>query len=210
MRKRLIALCFSLTLMLSACQSAPEPATRNEEAHTRINVYESGKEEPLQKPTNKTENNISTEEETTNLVPAQGNKVGFQIEGTFLELVLPIRFQLTYGNPFEGESYIFTDLETGIWFGIGCSFDTKENQEYLLRKLYNPKLGFTIQDNIIIGDNAFFVYSEKDTPFSYGFLLKDGVGYSYRFMYCIPPEQSQYEIPKEAIEILSSITITKY
>lgn len=59
----------------------------------------------------------------------------------------------------------------------------------------------------MIGAHTYIVHTKEQASFDYGFLIREGNGYSYHFQYILPYDTIQNEIPEEAISILSTLRI---
>ena len=79
-----------------------------------------------------------------------------------------------------------------------------------MRKLYDKGNKFIVFDKIPIGEHSFIVYTNEQAAYEYGFLVREGNGYSYQFYHALSYDTIQNEMPTEAISILSTLSIQEF
>lgn len=137
--------------------------------------------------------------------------VNLEADGGYLSLLLPIEFKLQEYELSDIEeypfSYLFIDEDTNSQFIVYSGLDNEKNQGIRLRKLYDKSNKNIIFEDVVIGAHTYIVHTKEQAPYSYGFLVRVGNGYSYHFQYILPYDTIQNEIPEEAISILSTLSI---
>lgn len=135
--------------------------------------------------------------------------VNLEADGGHLSLLLPIEFKLQEYELSDIEeypfSYLFIDEDTNAQFIVYSGLDNEKNQGIMLRKLYDKSNRNMIFEDVVIGAHTYIVHTKEQAPYSYGFLVRAGDGYSYHFQYNLPYDT--IEIPEEAISILSTLSI---
>lgn len=137
--------------------------------------------------------------------------VNLQVDGGYLQLRIPSGYQLQEYElsgieeyPF---SYVFIDEDANSQFIVYSTLDNEKNQGIRLRKLYDKSNKYVVFDDILIGEHTYIAYTNEQTSFDYGFLMRAANGLSYHFQYILPHDANQNEIPAEAISILSTLSI---
>lgn len=137
--------------------------------------------------------------------------VNLAVDGGYLQLRIPIGYQLQEYELSEIEeypfSYVFIDEDANSQFIVYSTLDNEKNQGIRLRKLYDKSNKYVVFDDILIGEHTYIAYTNEQTSFDYGFLMRAANGLSYHFQYILPHDANQNEIPAEAISILSTLRI---
>jgi len=137
--------------------------------------------------------------------------VTLEVDGGYLQLHIPIGYQLEEYELSDIEeypfSYVFIDESANSQFIVYSTLDNEKNQGIRLRKLYDKSNKIIIFEDVVIGAHTYIVHTQEQASFDYGFLIREGNGYSYHFQYILPYDTIQNEIPAEAISILSTLEI---
>lgn len=137
--------------------------------------------------------------------------VNLQVDGGYLQLHIPIGYKLQEYELSDIEeypfSYVFIDEGANSQFIVYSTLDNEKDQGILLRKLYDKSNKNIIFEDVVIGAHTYIVHTKEQASFDYGFLIREGNGYSYHFEYILPYDTIQNEIPAEAIAILSTLSI---
>ena len=137
--------------------------------------------------------------------------VTLEVDGGYLQLQIPLEYQLQEYELSDIEeypfSYVFIDESANAQFIVYSTLDSEKDQGIRLRKLYDKSNKIIVFEDIVIGAHTYTVHTQEQASFSYGFLIREGNGYSYHFQYILPYDTIQNEIPEEAISILSTLSI---
>ena len=148
----------------------------------------------------------STSEKTNDSYP-----VHLEVDGGYLRLRMPSGYQLQEYRLSDLEKYpydyIFLNEATQAKFVVKSSLKDEKNQGIWLRKLYDKSNKFMVFDDVLIGEYSYIVYVSEQGTYEYGFLVREGNGYSYQFYYQLPYDIVRDEIPAEAISVLSTLEI---
>lgn len=140
-----------------------------------------------------------------------GYVVNLEVDGGYLQLNIPIGYQLQEYELSDIEeypfSYVFIDEGANSQFIVYSTLDNEKNQGIWLRKLYDKSNKFIIIEDVVIGEHTYIVHTKEQATYNYGFQIQAGNGYSYQFQYILPYDTIQNEIPAEAISILSTLRI---
>lgn len=147
----------------------------------------------------------------TNTISYSGYDVNLVVDGGYLHLFVPNGYELQAYELSDGEvypySYVFIDQESHTQFVVYSSLESEKNQGIMLRKLYDASNKYIVFEDVMISGCTYIVYTKEQAAFDYGFLIREGNGYSYQFQYILPYDTIQNEIPAEAISILSTLCI---
>ena len=214
--KRVSTILFIVILLaaLSGCQSKPTQDQIDNNSIATIITQNIESQAPI---TTALPDATLTQDAIT-ATPLPATPVALEVEGGVLHLMMPDSFKMQPFERFEGQAYpykyVFTNEKTGTWLAVYTELDDKKSQSILLRKLYDSSNKFIVEE-VVIGEHQFLVHSNQMMLYDYVFRLGSAAGYSYQFGYSLLPEgfegevpAYQYEIPQEAIDILSTLTIS--
>ena len=140
--------------------------------------------------------------------------VTLEVDGGYLQLHIPIGYQLQEYELSDIEeypfSYVFINESANSQFIVYSTLDNEKNQGIRLRKLYDKSNKNIIFQDVAIGAHTYIVHTIEQASFDYGFLIREGNGYSYHFQYILPYDTVQNEIPAEAISILTTLKIQEF
>ena len=149
--------------------------------------------------------------QVTDMASHNGYVVNLKVDGGYLQLQIPIGYQLQEYELSDIEeypfSYVFIDESANSQFIVYSTLDNEKDQGIRLRKLYDKSNKNIIFEDVSIGEHTYIVHTKEQASFDYGFLIQEGNGYSYHFQYILPYDTIQNDIPEEAIAILSSLSI---
>lgn len=153
----------------------------------------------------------SLDSQVTDTISYSGYAVNLEVDGGYLQLYIPIGYQLQEYELSDIEeypfSYVFIDEGANAQFIVYSTLNNEKNQGIRLRKLYDKSNKNIIFEDVVIGEHTYIVHTKEQATYDYGFLIREGNGYSYQFQYILPYDTIQNEIPAEAISILSTLSI---
>lgn len=153
----------------------------------------------------------SLDSQVTDTISYSGYAVNLEVDGGYLQLYIPIGYQLQEYELSDIEeypfSYVFIDEGANAQFIVYSTLNNEKNQGIRLRKLYDKSNKNIIFEDVVIGEHTYIVHTKEQATYDYGFLIREGNGYSYHFQYILPYDTIQNEIPAEAISILSTLSI---
>lgn len=115
-------------------------------------------------------------------------------------------YELSDGEEYP-YSYVFIDEDAHTQLVVYSSLKSEKNQGIFLRKLYDASNKYIVFEDVMIGGHIYIIYTKEQAAYDYGFLIREGNGYSYQFQYILPYDTVQNEIPAEAISIISTLSI---
>jgi len=140
--------------------------------------------------------------------------VTLEVDGGYMRFRIPTGYQLQEYELSNIEdcpfSYVFIDESANSQFIVYSTLDTEKDQGIRLRKLYDKSNRNIVFENVAIGTHTYIVHTKEQASFDYGFLIREGNGYSYHFQYILPYDTIQNGIPEEAISILSTLEIQEF
>lgn len=153
----------------------------------------------------------SLDSQVTDTISYSGYAVNLEVDGGYLQLYIPIGYRLQEYELSDIEeypfSYVFIDEGANAQFIVYSTLNNEKNQGIRLRKLYDKSNKNIIFEDVVIGEHTYIVHTKEQATYDYGFLIREGNGYSYQFQYILPYDTIQNEIPAEAISILSTLSI---
>ena len=140
--------------------------------------------------------------------------VTLEVDGGYMRFRIPIGYQLQEYELSDIEeypfSYVFIDESANSQFVVYSTLDNEKDQGIRLRKLYDKSNRNIVFEDVVIGTRTYIVHTQEQASFDYGFLIREGKGYSYHFQYILPYATNQNEMPEEAISILSTLEIQEF
>ena len=153
----------------------------------------------------------SLDNHVTDTPSYSGYVVNLEVDGGYLQLHISIGYKLQEYELSDIEeypfSYVFIDEDANSKFIVYSTLCKEKDQSLWLRKLYDRGNKYIVFEDVVIGDHTYIVYTKEQETYSYGFLIREGNGYSYQFRYVLPYDTIQNEIPAEAISILSTLIV---
>lgn len=153
----------------------------------------------------------SLDSQVTDTISYSGYAVNLAVDGGHLRLFVPNGYKLQAYELSDGEeypySYVFIDEDAHTQLVVYSSLKSEKNQGIFLRKLYDASNKYIVFEDVMIGGHIYIIYTKEQAAYDYGFLIREGNGYSYQFQYILPYDTVQNEIPVEAISILSTLSI---
>ena len=136
------------------------------------------------------------------------------VDGGYMSFRIPVGYQLQEYELSDIEeypfSYVFIDESANSQFVVYSTLDNEKNQGIRLKKLYDKSNRNIVFEDVAIGAHTYIVHTQEQASFDYGFLIREGNGYSYHFQYILPYDTIQNDIPAEAISILSTLEIQEF